>query len=836
MAKTRDSNGKGSPHEGLTVEFLISLINELPEGIFFKDLDSRFILANRAVAEHMGAEKPEDLIGTTDHDFYPKEMADAFLADERTVRETGRKLIDNEEPKVIRGIRRSLIVTKVPVFGDGGKMLGLVGISRDITEFKRTEEALRNERNLLRSLIEILPLSMYTKDTAGRKTMANPFNVRVMGHSSEAEVLGKTDFQLFPKEVAERFFADDRSVLDTGTPILHREEHYFSPEGQERWLLTSKVPLRDSKGAIVGLVGVGLDITDRKRGDAELAFQRTLLKALMDNVPDQIFFKDTESRFLQVSKAQAERFGLKDPSEAIGKTDFDFFTEIHARQARADELRILMTGKPELNKEEVETRQEGPDRWVLTDKMPLFDDHGKVIGTFGVSRDITEIRQADEKLKFMATHDPLTNLPNRFLLNDRLRMSIGLSQRNQMPLAVMLIDLDNFKTVNDTLGHDVGDGLLCSFAERIQKCLRVTDTLARMGGDEFVAILSEIKSPDDPTIVATRILSALEEPHHVGAHDLFVSSSIGISVYPDDCDDAETLLRNADIAMYTIKSTSKNGFRYYSQQRLEGSGGAVVSEQDLVKALTENQFELYYQPIRDVDSQGITLAEVLLRWHHPEKGLLDAGSFVPIAEKTGFIIPMSEWVLRRACEQKRTWAAAGLPTVSLAVNISPKHFQIDGFVSLTERILIDTGVKPSELFFEITETSAIKNIEKSRTTLLQLAALGVRIIIDDFGTGYSSLRWLKAMPTYAIKIDRFFVQHIQGDPNNIAVLGAIISMAHGLGLKVIAGGVETEEQANTLRSLGRREVPSLRCDSLQGYFVGRPAPASQLEETIRKSR
>ncbi len=628
--------------------------------------------------------------------------------------------------------------------------------------------------------------------------------------------------------------------LDPGVPLVLVVDSF--DELDERELVASAVTdivVRDRLKRLRFSILRALHVRDARalhsRAEAELALERTLLTALLDNSPDQIYFKDRQSRFLRISNVQARRFRLSNRAEAVGKTDSDFFTEDHAREAFEDEQWILNSGASILGKEERETSAGRPDSWVLTDKMPLVDERGAVIGTFGVSRDISEIKQAEERLKFMATHDPLTNLPNRFLMADRLRMGMALSQRTGSPLAVMLIDLDSFKTVNDTLGHEVGDLLLRSFADRVLKCLRSNDTLARMGGDEFVAILSEMKSVEDPGVVAERILAALEEPHHAGGHELFVSSSIGISVYPQDCDSAETLLQNADVAMYAIKSTVKKGYRYYHQERTKGSAGDVVTEQNLMKALTERQFELYYQPIRDADSNGITLAEVLLRWNHPEKGLLEASAFFPVAEKSGLIIPMSEWVLRRACEKKREWSDRGLVDLAIALNISPKHFQIDGFAALVGRILAETGVKPSELFFEITESSAMKNLDKARTTMLQLSELGVRIIIDDFGTGYASLRWLKTMPTYAIKIDRFFVHHILGDPNNVAILRAIISMAHSLGLKVIVGGVETEEQASMLRSLGRREAPSLRCDCLQGYFVGRPAPATELAALVAGS-
>lgn len=571
---------------------------------------------------------------------------------------------------------------------------------------------------------------------------------------------------------------------------------------------------------------------DRLAIEAQLALERTLLGALLDSSPDQIYFKDRQSRFIRVSATQARRFGLSDPTQVIGKTDFDFFAESHASEAFADEQHILSTGEPILGKEERETTVGRPDSWVLTDKMPLLDERGQMVGTFGVSRDITSAKQADEQLRFLATHDPLTGLPNRFLLNDRLRMGIAGSHRSGMPLAIMLIDIDNFKTVNDSLGHDVGDELLKSFAERTLKCLRANDTLARMGGDEFVAVLSELKTKADPSFVAKRILSSLEVPFHIGDRDLFVSASIGISVYPDDCDNAETLLSNADVAMYNIKSSTKRGFHFFLQNRHESAVEEIESDAALSSALEGGQFELYYQPIVDLGANAISMAEVLLRWNHPRRGLLTASEFIPAAERSGFIIPMSEWVLRSACAQKEAWRTAGKLDVPLAVNISAKHFQIEGFIQLTKRLLEEHSVAPSGILFEITESLALKDLEKSQETLRELSAFGVRVIIDDFGTGYSSLRWLKSIPAYAVKIDRLLVQHIAGDDSNVAILRAIVSMAHSLNIKVIASGVESQDQADLLRSIEWWGSPSLRCDGLEGHFFGRPGSREDFEKLL----
>ena len=465
----------------------------------------------------------------------------------------------------------------------------------------------------------------------------------------------------------------------------------------------------------------------------------------------------------------------------------------------------------------------------------VVDRFGESIGVVLMLRDISDLTTAQEKLKFMATHDPLTSLPNRFLLNDRLRMAIASARRHGLPLAVMLLDLDNFKMVNDTLGHSVGDQFLRVIAEEVGHCLRSTDTLARMGGDEFVAVLAEIKSHDDAAEVAKRILAALAEPLHIEVHELFPSASIGISVFPDDGDTVELLLRNADMAMYNVKEASKNGYRFFSESMTEGRYEQLLSPQSLQRALAENQFSVYYQPICDLDSGEVSAAEALLRWHHPERGLLEAHSFIPAAERSGLIIPIGEWVMRTVCEQLNAWRSSGLRQVPVTVNISPRQFQWEGFIEAVSALLREKQVDPSLLIFELTESAAIKDIDKSRQVMGRLVEMGIRIIIDDFGTGYSSLRWLKTVPAFAIKVDKFFVQHAEADADSLAILRAIISMAHSLGLQVIAEGIETEAQAERLRRLDWSNMPSVRCNQVQGYFFARPMTADEFTKSMGPS-
>jgi diguanylate cyclase (GGDEF)-like protein len=452
-----------------------------------------------------------------------------------------------------------------------------------------------------------------------------------------------------------------------------------------------------------------------------------------------------------------------------------------------------------------------------------------------VLRDVSELKLAREKLNFMATHDPLTGLPNRFLLGDRLRMAIANAQRHGLSLAVILLDLDNFKTVNDTLGHTVGDELLRSFAATVGRCLRTNDTVARLGGDEFVVVLSDLKSPDEASLVVDRILAALREPFHIESHELYPTASFGISIYPNDGESVETLLRTADTAMYSVKEGGKNDYRFFSTRMEEQSYEELLSPKTLRRALITNQFCLYYQPVYDLETGAVVAAEALLRWRHSERGLLSAGSFIPAAESSGLIATIDEWVIRKVCEQKIAWLSSGVRDLPISVNVSTKFFQREGFVELTSKIFSETGVIPSGLIFELTESAAVKDIDHTRRKMGRLTDLGVRFIIHDFGTSYASLRWLKTVPIYAIKLDKFFVQNLAGDSDSFAIMRAIISMAHTLNFEVIAEGIETKAQAEQLKAMDWKNMPSVRCNQVQGFFFSHPMTPEDFAKTANQS-
>jgi diguanylate cyclase (GGDEF)-like protein len=427
------------------------------------------------------------------------------------------------------------------------------------------------------------------------------------------------------------------------------------------------------------------------------------------------------------------------------------------------------------------------------------------------------LRESEEQLRHQAFHDALTGLPNRSLLHDRLRLALIQAQRSRRSLAVMFLDLDRFKLINDSLGHSVGDQLLRDVGERLLHTIREADTLSRLGGDEFILVLPSIHGDADAARVATKVLHSLRQPFRVDGRELFVSGSVGISVFPMDGLDPETLVKNADVAMYRAKEQGRDTYHLYKPELHRRALERMTLENELRAAAARQEFRLYYQPIVDFQSGAIVGSEALLRWEHPDRGIVMPAEFIPVAEEMGLIHSLGAWVMQKGCEEARTWEHLGLPPIRLSVNLSARQLQQDDLVNQISRILNETGLDPALLDLEITESVFMENPDQTVVTLDRMKSLGLRLTIDDFGTGYSSLSYLKKFPLHALKIDRSFVQDITADPRNAAVAQAIIALGHGLSIDVIAEGVETEEQRVLLKAHG--------CHALQGYLFSRPLPA-----------
>jgi diguanylate cyclase (GGDEF)-like protein/PAS domain S-box-containing protein len=462
----------------------------------------------------------------------------------------------------------------------------------------------------------------------------------------------------------------------------------------------------------------------------------------------------------------------------------------------------------------------------------MNDSDGNPLGLICVAQDITERKRAEEQITRMAYYDNLTRLPNRKLFQDRLDLAISHATRHSRLLALLFLDMDEFKRINDIFGHSVGDLLLQEFAERLKQCVRKGDslarcgtgddgpfTVARFGGDEFAIILPEIHAAGDAAKVARRILAKLAKPFHLDNHEVFVGASIGITLCPSDGTDSDTLLRNADSAMYHAKSQTKNNYQFYEQSMNEANLQRLSLENSLRRALERDEFRLYYQPQMDLRTGQIVGMEALIRWNHPEKGMVSPAEFIPLAEETGLIVPIGRWALRTACFQAKAWQQAGLNPLSISVNLSGQQFKHQSIREDITSALADSGLDARYLMIEITESILLQNTAATVAILREINDMGLRIAMDDFGTGYSSLNYLRRLPLYSLKIDRSFVQEIDTNPDDAAIAQAIIAMAHSLKLTVVAEGIETQEQMIFLRELG--------CDEMQGYLLSRPVPAAE---------
>jgi diguanylate cyclase (GGDEF)-like protein/PAS domain S-box-containing protein len=469
-------------------------------------------------------------------------------------------------------------------------------------------------------------------------------------------------------------------------------------------------------------------------------------------------------------------------------------------------------------------RRDGHEVPIEDCVAPIHDLEGKVAGAVIVFRDVSAARAMTAHIAHTAQHDFLTGLPNRMLLNDRVGQAIAAAQRHEKQVAVLFLDLDGFKHINDSLGHPTGDRLLQSIAWRLVECVRGADTVSRQGGDEFVVLLSELEQPEDAAHTARRMLQVVAESHSIDQHDLHVTTSIGVSVYPDDGLDAETLIKNADTAMYQAKENGRQSYRFFKPAMNVRAVERQSIEESLRRALEREEFALHYQPKIDLRTGAITGAEALIRWTHPTLGLVSPARFIPVAEDCGLILPIGAWVLREACGQARAWVDAGLPVTTMAVNVSAMEFRNEDFLGNLTAILAETGLDPTSLELELTESVLMKRAESTASILQSVRERGVQVAVDDFGTGYSSLSYLRKFSVDALKIDQSFIRQIS-DGEDTSIVTAVIAMARSLKLRVVAEGVETVGELTFLRAH--------QCDEAQGYYFSRPVPPQQFARLLK---
>jgi diguanylate cyclase (GGDEF)-like protein/PAS domain S-box-containing protein len=862
------------------------LIEALPNPVFFKGTDGRYLGVNKAWETFFGTPRTA-FVGKTVHDLYPGDPGVAARLQEKD-----RALWDSPVTSQVHeesittpdGARHEVIYYKATFTRGDGSVAGLIGTIVDITERKRAEGALRESEARYRSVIAAIAEGVVLRDRDHRILTCNASAERILGRSFE-QMRGRVSFDPAWEPIrtdCSPFPEAERPVsvaMRTGQLQSNVEMGFRKPDRSVLWLSVSAQPLFDDpNGAPSGCVTTFSDITARKLAEQRQAMEHAVTQVLasaesvaeaapriLQTICESLGWAcgahwqwDKDAQVLRA--AHTWHAGAADIAEFVTATGASmneapawrggapktvtgglvrrvwmdgapvWFPDVSQaagfrRGAAAAKAGLhcafgfpVMAGTQPLGVMEFYSRQIGqPDHALLQVVQAI----GSQVGQFVVRK------QAEERERYLANFDELTGLPNRTQFNQRLGHALARARRAEEPLAVLFIDLDRFKNVNDTLGHTAGDRALMEIAQRLRGCLREVDTVSRLGGDEFVVLIEGAGQPADTAEVAQKILTAVARPVILEEQEFHLTASIGISTCPGDSGDLQGLMKNADIAMYRAKEQGKNTFQFYSAQINTHTLARVALEADLRHALERKEFLLHFQPKVDIPGNRIVGVEALVRWQQPGKALVPPALFIPLAEETGLIVSIGEWVLRTACLQNKAWQAAGLPRMRIAVNLSPRQFTHEHLLEDVARMLAQTGLDAADLELEITESMVMRDPERAITLLGGLKAMGVHLSMDDFGTGYSSLSYLKRFPLDSVKIDRSFIHDLPDDSDDVAITQAIIAMAHSLRLGVIAEGVETEEQLRFLRDHG--------CDQMQGYLFSKPLPEAEITRLLRRA-
>ena len=753
-----------------------------------------------------------------------------------------------------------------------GNPLYYIRIIEDITERKQAEEMIVRERALLRTIIDAIPDHIYAKDQAGLFMLANKGWLNARGEPNE-NIAGRTVHDFFRPKLAQSLAAQDREIIRTGMPIP-RFEHKLMISQQEgasseiRWGSTLKVPLRTASGEVIGTVGISRDITEEKNA----AVRRAMSHAVTQILAESMTVAEAMPKIIRtICEAMGWAYGARwthdEKRQLISRADYwcesepDFDPadrELWLTVSNSGSGRLIRrawidktaTWLANLHDDKPFRRRASTAKfgWDSAYAFPILVS-GNVVGileffgpdirkpdeslvqtTVSIGSQIGQFiqrKEAEDKLSFLARFDTVTDLPNRYLFTDRLNQMLAQAQRNEWSVSILFVDLDRFKAINDTFGHASGDELLRQVAARMQACVRNSDTVGRLSGDEFAVMLSNLAKTEDAGLIAQKIVDALAAPFNLNGHQAYISASIGIALYPSDGREPDTLLKNADTAMYRAKAQGRNGYQFYLPQMNERLIQRQQLETQLHGALERNEFLLHYQPKVDLASGAITGFEALLRWQRGDT-LIPPVQFITVLEETGLIVSVGDWILNSVCAQLDRWEQAGIPLRPVAVNLSARQFQVKNLAATVEQALRKSNVKPSLLKLELTESLLMSDAKESIETLHQLKHLGVQLSVDDFGTGYSSLAYLKRFPLDELKIDREFIRDAISDPDDAAIAVTIINLAHSLKLRVVAEGVESEGQLSFLRMHG--------CDEMQGFYFSQPVPADACAQMLAEDR
>ena len=782
-----------------------SLVNNSPNMMSLKGLDGRFLLANRAYSR---------MLGVSEHAMVGRSLEDYFTADDASRIKQQDAVVLNclearqfEESFSVGGSSFTMLVSKFPLFDSQGRPAGVGSVDTDITRSREEQQAKKEAEDKYWALVEQTLVGIYIMQDE-KLVYVNPKLADIVGYPPQ-EIQNMALERLLPASEAARIRLQIKRRLRDNIPIMHYTTRAISRDGHLVNLeVHSRLVEYEGKPALIGVV---VDISDRIAADTNLK----LAAKVFENSAEGILILDADARIIAVNHAFTRITGYEE-GEALGKLSRIFADNGDATSQQMQQA-LALHGQWQ---GEMRDRRKNGDWYPAELSISLVrDDAGCHSNYVAVFSDITVRKQAEERLQFLANHDPLTRLPNRSSLISRLEQAIVEMSGEPGPLAVMFIDLDRFKLINDSFGHQSGDELLREIAIRLANSVGERGLLARQGGDEFTLLLTRFADQSELAGLAEEILAVLGRGLRLEEHEVCVTGSIGISVFPNDGTDARSLLKNADVAMYRAKDAGKNTYQFFDAEMNTQTFERLLLENGMRQALERGEFELHYQPQLNAASRDMSGVEVLIRWRHPQLGLIPPLRFIPLAEETGLIKPIGDWVLQEACRQLKAWDQAGLYVPRVAVNLSARQFEQSTLVDNVARALQTAGLEASRLELEITESMIMQNPVETVHQLGELKALGVWLSIDDFGTGYSSLSHLKRFPLDTLKIDRSFVDGLPGDEDSVAIAEAILAMSRKLKFSVVAEGVENAAQADFLELKG--------CTLLQGYHFGKPVPATE---------
>ncbi|MBI2381777.1 MAG: EAL domain-containing protein [Gammaproteobacteria bacterium] len=790
-------------------EHLLFEQSSLPMWIYSLE-DLRFLAVNEAALRHYGYTREEflslDMLAIrpeAEREGMRERLARARLGDEATrvsrhCCRDGREILVEVHPHNVRHAGRP----------------ARLNLILDVSARESAEAALRESRRRWDETLEALGDGLWDWHVPSGRISHSQRWKAMLGYGVEELADRHDEWQklVHPEDLPRVNEAYERHQRGE-VPVFECEMRMRAKSGVWRWILgRGRIIERDDQGQPLRMVGTNSDITARKAGEDQLS----LAARVFEHSHDAILIADSQWRTLSVNRAFTALSGYTS-SEVVGCRPH-FLVETHQPPEFFATVKSALQRRQFWAGEVINVHADGHELYVDESIIAVPDDRGGFSHYIIIASDISERREHQARIEFLAHYDALTGLPNRSLMQDRLGLALTQAERDGCQVGVLFFDLDRFKNINDSLGHHLGDRLLQAVAERVRGILREGDTVARQGGDEFVLILPRIQHGRDAAKVAAKLCRAMRAPVDLDGHQLLVTPSVGIALFPQDGRDVASLVKNADAAMYHAKAQGRDNYQFYTAELNARALESLSLENELRGAMAREELRLHFQPQFAMAGGRLTGAEALLRWSHPERGDIPPGLFIPIAEERGLIGALGEWTLREACRQIRAWAAAGMAVVPVAVNLSALQFRDRNLASRIAAVLHETGVAPEYLHLEITESVLMQHVEITLDTLRQLSALGLCLAIDDFGTGYSSLSYLHRFPLDKLKIDRSFVAELADSPDALALTETMIAMAKGLRLKVVAEGVETEAQRLRLGELG--------CDELQGYLVGRPEPAA----------